>query len=94
MDDQDESQNVEDDRGAGGFRPIHGIGLGTLAVALIGGWLMGVSPLQVLGLLMGGGSPGVQTAPPPSVPRPGAEDPQLADSEGGRWMYSGVARIP
>jgi hypothetical protein len=24
----------------------------------------------------------------------GAEDPQLADSEGARWMYSGVARIP
>jgi hypothetical protein len=24
----------------------------------------------------------------------GAEDPQLADSEGARWLYSGVARIP
>ena len=29
MDDQEESQNVEDVRGSsGGFRPIHGIGLG------------------------------------------------------------------
>src|ERR1700682_4558488 len=39
MDDQEESQNVEDVRGSGGgFRPIHGIGLGTIAIALIGVW--------------------------------------------------------
>jgi hypothetical protein len=32
---QEESKNVADVRGSsGGFRPIHGIGLGTLAVAL------------------------------------------------------------
>jgi len=61
MRDQDESQNVEDVRGSSGgggfqFRPVHGIGLGTVAIALIGGWLFGINPLQILGLLS-------QTAP-------------------------------
>lgn len=76
MDDQEESQNVDDERGAGGFqlRPAHGIGLGTLAVALIGGWLLGISPLRMLGLLSGAGdstpTSGIQGAAPP------AGDPQ------------------
>jgi predicted metalloprotease len=57
MDDQGESQNVEDVRGSsGGFRPVHGIGLGTILVALIGGWIFGINPLQILGLLSGGTS--------------------------------------
>ena len=64
MDDQEESQNVEDVRGSsGGFRPIHGIGLGTIVLALIGGWIFGINPLQILGLLSGDGSSAVQTAP-------------------------------
>ncbi len=73
MDDQDESRNVEDVRGSsGGFRPVHGIGLGTIAVALIGGWLFGVNPLQILSLLSGGSST-LQTAPagPAEAPPPG-----------------------
>lgn len=57
MDDQGESQNVEDVRGGGGgFRPVHGISLGTVAIALIGGWIFGINPLQILGLLSGGSS--------------------------------------
>lgn len=74
MRDQDESRNVEDVRGSGGgggfqFRPVHGIGLGTVAIALIGGWLFGINPLQILGLLSGGdlsggsATPVQQTAP-------------------------------
>src|SRR5476649_1528998 len=65
MDDQEESQNVEDVRGSsgGGFRPIHGIGLGTIAIALVGGWIFGVSPLQILSLRSGGTSSSVSTAP-------------------------------
>jgi predicted metalloprotease len=58
MRDQDESRNVEDMRGSSGgggggfqFRPVHGIGLGTIAIALIGGWALGINPLQILGLL-------------------------------------------
>ena len=63
MDDQEESQNVEDVRGSngGGFRPIHGIGIGTVLVALIGGWIFGVNPLQILGLLSSDNSSTVQT---------------------------------
>jgi predicted metalloprotease len=76
MRDQDESQNVEDARGSSGgggggfqFRPVHGIGLGTVAIALIGGWIFGINPLQILGLLSGGdvnspqGTAVQQTAP-------------------------------
>jgi uncharacterized protein len=85
MGDQEESRNVEDARGAGGgggfgFRPVHGIGLGTIAIALIGGWALGINPLQMLGLLSGGDmsgsqvTPSQQTAPPVAS---GAEDPQV-----------------
>jgi hypothetical protein len=77
MDGQDESQNVEDVRGSsGGFRPIHGVGLGTIAVALIGGWMFGINPLQILGLLSGDNSaspPAVQNQPAPAPP---SDDPQ------------------
>ena len=75
MDDQEESANVEDVRGSGGggfqFRPVHGVGLGTVALALIGGWIFGINPLQVLSLLSGGGSelqgaPAQPAAPPPA----------------------------
>jgi uncharacterized protein len=76
MDDQDESQNVEDVRGSGGgFRPIHGVGLGTVVVALIGGWIFGVNPLTILGLLSGGTS-SVQTAPSGPAQAPPTDDAQ------------------
>src|SRR5579872_5090682 len=77
MDDQEESQNVEDVRGSsGGFRPIHGISLGTLAVALIGGWIFGINPLTVLSLLSGGGAPSSQSVPQPAGSAPPATDVQ------------------
>jgi uncharacterized protein len=70
MNDQDESRNVEDVRGSGGgggFRPVHGVGLGTIVVALVAGWFFGINPLQILGLLDGGTSsvqaPTQQSAP-------------------------------
>jgi len=81
MDDQEESRNVEDVRGESGgfaFRPAHGIGLGTLAIALIAGWAFGINPLQVLSLLSGASVSSVPTAPAPSAPVTSAgEDPQL-----------------
>jgi uncharacterized protein len=72
MDDQDESRNVEDVRGSsgGGFRPVHGIGLGTIVVALVGGWLFGVNPLQILGLLSGGTTSSVQAPAEPGQAPP------------------------
>ena len=63
-----ESENVEDARdsgGGGGFRLGGGsIGLGSVAVALVAGWLFGVNPLTILGLMSGGGqAPITQQAP-------------------------------
>ena len=82
MNDQDESQNVEDARnssGGGGFqfRPAHGIGLGTVVVALVAGWVLGINPLQVLSLLSGGGTPTVQSSPPPQSAPADPNDPQV-----------------
>ncbi|MBS0419299.1 MAG: neutral zinc metallopeptidase [Proteobacteria bacterium] len=76
MDDQDESRNVEDVRGSGGggFRPVHGISLGTVAVALIGGWLFGINPLQILGLLSGGSTSSVQAPMEPGQAPPQGDE--------------------
>jgi uncharacterized protein len=56
-----QSDNVEDRRdtgaGIGSVLGGRGIGLGTIAVALVAGWLFGINPLTVLGLLEGGGAP-------------------------------------
>lgn len=78
---QETSRNVEDRRGegmgGGGGRRIvggRGIGLGTIAIALLAGWLFGINPLTVLGLLGEGGgleAPVAQQAP---AQRPPADD--------------------
>ena len=70
---QRESDNVEDLRdqggdgggggsGFGGFGVRH-IGIGTIVIALIGGWVLGINPLTILGLLSGGGVPVQHSAP-------------------------------
>lgn len=72
---QRESDNVEDLRdqgggggsGFGGFGVRH-IGIGTIAIALIGGWIFGINPLTILGLLSGGGGPVVQQSAPAPAP--------------------------
>ena len=82
MDGQDESQNVEDARsssggGGGGGFGIGGrsIGIGTIAVALVAGWVFGINPLTVIGMLSGGGQ-SVQTAPTGPAAKPPADDTQ------------------
>ena len=81
MDGQDESSNVEDARGSSGgggsrFGGGRSVGIGTVAIAVVAGWIFGINPLTVLGLLSGGGgSPVAQTAPGPTV-KPPADDPQ------------------
>src|SRR5215472_10615515 len=79
MDDQGESDNVEDVRGSsGGFRPVHGVGLGTVVVALIAGWVFGVNPLQILGLLSGGTTGSTVQAPYDQSPQTASSaDPQV-----------------
>ena len=78
---QRQSDNVEDRRagggglGGGGFRiGGRGIGLGTVALAVVGGLIFGVNPLTLLGMLSGGGggeAPSSQQAP---AQRPPAND--------------------
>lgn len=74
-----ESSNVEDRRdGGGGFGGGgfglggRSIGIGTIVIALVGGWVLGINPLTLLGMLSGGGAPvQVQQAP---AQRPPADD--------------------
>lgn len=75
MDDQGESQNVEDVRGSsGGFRPIHGIGLGSIVLAIIAGAIFHVNPLQLLGL-MSGDQGATQSVPQQPAQSPPSTDP-------------------
>ena len=76
--DQERSSNVEDRRGqgSGGGMPRiggRGIGLGSIVIALVAGWIFGINPLTVLGVLGGGGglsSPQVQTPSGPAKAPP------------------------
>ena len=58
-----ESSNVEDRRdspgGGGGPRVMGGrsIGIGTIVLALLGGWIFGINPMTILGVLSGGAPP-------------------------------------
>lgn len=54
-----ESDNVEDRRssgggGMGGLIGGRGIGIGTIVIALVGGWIFGINPLTILSALSGG----------------------------------------
>lgn len=74
---QEQSQNVEDRRGSGGGMSRLGgrsIGIGTIVIALVGGWIFGINPLTVLGLLTGGGSPVEVSQPQGPAPAPPAGD--------------------
>jgi uncharacterized protein len=72
-----QSDNVEDARagggGGGGFSFGGGrLGLGSIVVAVIAGWVFGINPLTLLGLMSGGGpAPQQQSSP---AARPPADD--------------------
>lgn len=73
-----ESDNVEDrrDGGGGGGGFIGGgrsIGVGSIAIALLAGWLFGINPLTVLGLLSGG-DPGPQVQQHSPAHKPPTDD--------------------
>ncbi len=86
-----ESSNVEDRRASGGAGPGRivggrGIGIGTIVIALLGGWIFGINPLTILGVLSGGPEQSVQQQAP--AQRPPADDQMarfvstvLADTE-------------
>jgi predicted metalloprotease len=75
------SENVEDRRGArvglggGGIR----IGGGTLLVLVLGAWLLGVNPLEILSLLAGGGSTLEAPADEPAPVEAGGKPDEAAD---------------
>lgn len=75
-----ESGNVEDRRSGGGMPGVRlgggrGIGLGTIAIALVAGWLLGVNPLTLLGILAG--DPTAPTASQQAPARGGPIDDEL-----------------
>jgi len=86
-----ESDNVEDARSGGGGGGGFGgrsIGIGSVAIALVAGWVFGVNPLTVLGLLSGGGGGAVPTQQQAPAGKPPADDKMarfvavvLADTE-------------
>ncbi len=78
-----ESDNVEDRRSSGGGDGFGGggglfggrsIGIGTIVVALLGGWVFGINPLTILGMLSGGGAPTSQVQQQTPAQRPPADD--------------------
>lgn len=50
LEDENESSNVEDRRGGGGGRRVGGIGIGTVAIALVVSYFTGIDPRTLLGV--------------------------------------------
>ena len=78
LDDQRESDNLEDRRGSGSGGGLHlgggrRMGLGTIVIALIASYFLGINPLTVLNMLSGGGMPVIEQSAPPAR-RPPADD--------------------
>jgi hypothetical protein len=76
MDGQEESSNVEDVRGmsggGGGFGfGGRGLSIGGIVIAVIVGWIFGINPLQLLGMMdgSGGGTTVQQQGPAPAPPK-------------------------
>jgi predicted metalloprotease len=86
-----ESSNVEDRRTGGAGFPIggrRGIGLGTIVIVLIAGWIFGINPLALLSVFGGGGLPEAAVTEQAPGARPPADDTMarfvstvLADTE-------------
>jgi len=76
MDGQEESSNVEDVRGMGGGGGGfsfggRGLSIGGIVIAVIVGWIFGINPLQLLGMMDGsdGGTTVQQQGPAPAPPK-------------------------
>ena len=77
-----ESSNVEDRRdgdsggSGGGMLGGRSVGIGTIVIALLGGWMFGINPMTIISLLSGGGVPSAQVQEAPAHRPP--KDDQLA----------------
>jgi len=77
-----QSENVEDRRG-GGYRPGgRSIGIGTIAIALLASYFLGVDPGTVIGMLAGGPAPSQIEQPARPLP---------ADDETARFVATVLA---
>jgi predicted metalloprotease len=83
--DERQSDNVEDRRGqGGGFGGVSmrrgGIGIGTVVLLLLGGWMLGINPLEMLGLI--GNIDGGRVLQTPAPSAPGQHGVSPADRDG------------
>ncbi len=87
-----QSDNVEDRRssgsglGGGGMLGGRSIGIGTIVVALVGGWIFGINPMTILSMLSGGAptaqvQQGQSQRPPADDRMAGFVSTVLADTE-------------
>jgi predicted metalloprotease len=105
LDGQRESENVDDvrdapgsdgggGRGGGGFGlPLGGgrLGLGTIAVALVASYFLGINPLTVLNMLSGGAPSGNHAPAQVQQPSPHAPATQAAQDPGARFVRQVLA---
>ena len=89
-----ESDNVEDRRGdsgsggGGGFGfGGRSVGVGTIVVALLGGWIFGINPMTILNALSGASAPQSQVQQAPQSPAQGPP----ADDRMGRFVKTVLA---
>ena len=76
LDDEPESDNVEDGRGSGGgIGRLSGVGIGTVVIALVASYFFGIDPSTILS--MGQATQG-QTTSGPTQPIDPAQDPDAA----------------
>ncbi len=74
-----ESDNVEDRRASGGgLLGGRSIGIGSIVIALVGGWALGINPLTILSMLSGADSPSAQVQSQTPAQKPPADDRMAA----------------
>ena len=88
-----ESDNVEDRRsgsggggGLGGLLGGRSVGIGTIVVALLGGWAFGINPITILNILSGGGG-----APTEQVAQTGPQQRPAPDDRMGKFVSTVLA---